>query len=128
METTGAARPPGNTHLEGALCPAARRLSPTRTQSTPEMRLFCWIRGHHWFATVITHAQIFPPWDRDVSKLGEFEEAICLRCQKTRATYIKTIDTHNPDFGLLGEWSANAPAWVTGGPQHFPKDDHWESP
>jgi len=78
--------------------------------------IWCWIVGHRWFSTVITHhdANSFQSevdWYR-----GVWNERICLRCQKNEAVYDRTLRSWNvvldkgefsPDefFAIPGDWA-----------------------
>lgn len=60
------------------------------------MRLLCWLLGHRWFPTVVTHHTLKEgPPDYEQWERGVWRESICLRCQKNEAVYIKTLNSWN---------------------------------
>ena len=85
--------------------------------------LRCLFTGHRWFQTVVTHAQVMD-WDDDYSyDLCEFEERICLRCQKNQAVFQKTLGSHS--IAYEGVQGGGRPLWFDQPAQHFPLPGDW---
>lgn len=89
------------------------------------MRVICWLRGHRWFDTVLTHAAFYDwgplggdPGDRHV--LGVFHEHICLRCGHQEAVFQRELTTYDPFYDYMP-----TPEWLDAPPEHFPLPGDW---
>jgi hypothetical protein len=82
----------------------------------------CLFLGHDWFPTVVTR-HYWETWEEPVIFLWEYEERICLRCQKNEAVKVRELDYWNYVLGRN-----RPPAWY-GGPktQHFGYPGDWIS-
>lgn len=78
------------------------------------------VLGHRWFQTVLAHAEVQDLDHGSQFDFCEFQERICLRCQKNEAVYIKKLDS----WDIAYPYEKSAPTWLHQPPEyaHLPGD------